>query len=967
MKKITLMMFGVLFLFTAFGQVSKTNTISGTVTNVPWGGGGMHIDRTFDFTAGDFPSCSGLTEVEISIRLILGNGTPPTLGAYGVHEDLNVRLVSPTGTAVDLVQDRWGYWTGGPQTNTYSGFTAVDGTMHFDDDHPTNVAPVAVTEWTTGNFSPHNPLSTFDGENPVGTWTLRISDGDGQYATNDYFHFVESTLTVTCGVACTEPTIPTVTATTNPICNGASTTLNISGTLNDATQWHVYTGFCGVTQIGTTSGTTFAVSPTSTTTYYIRGEGGCATPGTCGAITVTVNPNDDASFSYSASSYCVNSADPTPTITGLAGGTFSSTAGLSLNASTGAIDVSASTPGTYTVTYTTAGSCPSSSNVSVTINALDDPSFSYSASSYCVNSADPTPTITGLAGGTFTSTAGLSLNASTGAIDVSASTPGTYTVTYTTAGACPNSSNVTVSISGATTGTDTQIACDSYTWIDGNTYTSSNNTATFTLTNAAGCDSIVTLDLTINSSTTGTDVQTACDSYTWIDGNTYTTSNNTATFTLSNAAGCDSVVTLDLTINNSTTGTDVQTACDSYTWIDGNTYTSSNNTATFTIANGATNGCDSIVTLDLTILNSTTGTDVQTACGSYTWIDGNTYTASNNTATFTVPNAAGCDSIITLDLTINNTVFHTDVQVACDTYSWNNGMTYTSSTNTPVDTLVSAAGCDSIVTLDLTILNSTTGTDVISACESYTWIDGNTYTASNNSATFTLMNAAGCDSVVTLDLTINNAVTSTDVITTCDGSYTWIDGNTYTSSNNTATYTIVGGASTGCDSIITLNLTLNTFSAPLTVTVSDPLLTADATGVYFYQWLDCNNGNDPIPGATAQMFSAPSNGSYAVRIQDEFGCMDTSGCYDIVTLDLDAINNDISVVLVPNPTSNGQFRIETSAAINAIQILDVTGKEMKASYDKFTQTVQADFIPGVYYVRVMSDNWQEVLELLVTE
>ena len=86
----------------------------------------------------------------------------------------------------------------------------------------------------------------------------------------------------------------------------------------------------------------------------------------------------------------------------------------------------------------------------------------------------------------------------------------------------------------------------------------------FTLTNAAGCDSIVTLDLTINKSTTGTDVQTACDSYSWIDGNTYTESNNTATFTLTNAAGCDSIVTLDLTINKSTTGTDVQTACDSY-------------------------------------------------------------------------------------------------------------------------------------------------------------------------------------------------------------------------------------------------------------------------------------------------------------------------------------------------------------------------------------------------------------------
>jgi len=51
-------------------------------------------------------------------------------------------------------------------------------------------------------------------------------------------------------------------------------------------------------------------------------------------------------------------------------------------------------------------------------------------------------------------------------------------------------------------------------------------------------------------------------------------------------------------------GIDLQTACDSYTWIDGNTYTSDNNTATYTIIGGTTNGCDSVVTLDLTIISS---------------------------------------------------------------------------------------------------------------------------------------------------------------------------------------------------------------------------------------------------------------------------------------------------------------------------------------------------------------------------
>jgi 3'-phosphoadenosine 5'-phosphosulfate sulfotransferase (PAPS reductase)/FAD synthetase len=106
------------------------------------------------------------------------------------------------------------------------------------------------------------------------------------------------------------------------------------------------------------------------------------------------------------------------------------------------------------------------------------------------------------------------------------------------------------------------------------------------------------------------------------------------------------------------TGTDVQTACNSFTWIDGITYNASTNTPTFTIVGGSSTGCDSIVTLDLTINNFVTGIDVQTACNTYTWIDGITYNASTNTPTFTIVggSSAGCDSIVTLDLTINNVV-----------------------------------------------------------------------------------------------------------------------------------------------------------------------------------------------------------------------------------------------------------------------------------------------------------------------
>jgi len=98
-------------------------------------------------------------------------------------------------------------------------------------------------------------------------------------------------------------------------------------------------------------------------------------------------------------------------------------------------------------------------------------------------------------------------------------------------------------------GNDTQTACDSYNWINGITYYASNNSATHILTNFTGCDSIITLDLTVNNSTAFSDLQTACGNYTWIDGNTYNQNINSPTFTLTNSAGCDSIVSLNLTIN----------------------------------------------------------------------------------------------------------------------------------------------------------------------------------------------------------------------------------------------------------------------------------------------------------------------------------------------------------------------------------------------------------------------------------
>ena len=351
-------------------------------------------------------------------------------------------------------------------------------------------------------------------------------------------------------------------------------------------------------------------------------------------------------------------------------------------------------------------------------------------------------------------------------------------------------------------------SCDSYDW-NNETYTESGDyQQTFVAAN--GCDSVVTLHLTINHSNTGIDEHIACDSYEWIDGVTYTASTNEPTFTLTNAAGCDSVVTLHLTINHSNTGIDEQTACDSYTWIDGETYTASTNEPTFTLTNAA--GCDSVVTLHLTINRSNTGIDEQTACDSYTWIDGVTYTASTNEPTFTLTNVAGCDSVVTLHLTINHSNTSIDEQTACDSYTWIDGITYTASTNEPTFTLTNVAGCDSVVTLHLTINRSNTGIDEQTACDSYTWIDGETYTASTNEPTFTLTNAAGCDSVVTLHLTMvcpptvqtdaATGITTTGVtlngnVTSDGGATVTARGFLYGTNSSDLTQTIQSGSGTG--------------------------------------------------------------------------------------------------------------------------------------------------------------------------
>ncbi|MBP5649585.1 MAG: choice-of-anchor J domain-containing protein, partial [Bacteroidales bacterium] len=344
--------------------------------------------------------------------------------------------------------------------------------------------------------------------------------------------------------------------------------------------------------------------------------------------------------------------------------------------------------------------------------------------------------------------------------------------------------------------------CDEYTW-NGHTYAQTGD-YTNTFMNADGCDSVVTLHLTVNYTTYGDTTAIACDSFDWYEHVGITQSCENLTHVFTNEAGCDSIVTLHLTVNNTTYGDTSAIACDSFDWYEHVGITQSCENLTHVFTNEA--GCDSIVTLHLTVNNTTYGDTSAIACDSFDWYEHVGITQSCEYLTHVFTNEAGCDSIVTLHLTVNYSNTGVDEHTVCDSLRWIDGILYTSSTNTPTYTLTNAVGCDSVVTLNLTVNHSNTGVDEQTVCDSLRWIDGILYTSSTNTPTYTLTNAAGCDSVVTLNLTVNHSNTGVDEQTVCD-SLRWIDGILYTSSTNTPTYTLTNAA--GCDSVVTLHLTVN--------------------------------------------------------------------------------------------------------------------------------------------------------------
>lgn len=414
--------------------------------------------------------------------------------------------------------------------------------------------------------------------------------------------------------------------------------------------------------------------------------------------------------------FCTSEPDPDPMLaTGADAGTFTATpAGLDLDPGTGALDLSNCLPGTYLLTNTLiTGFCDLDTFVYTMNVIVESPgiaSFLFPGSPYCSNDPDPTPIpILGATFGTFTAPAGLVINAATGTVDLSASTPGTYTVTNTVAAGvvCPGASasaSITIYPTYAYTVDAAICLGDMYTLPDGSNVFSA-GTYISNLVTAHGCDSIVTTNLAVNPVYNFTLNPSICLGATYVlpDG-TGVTATGTYVNAFTTAAGCDSIYTVNLTVNPVITLNITEHLCVGETYLlpDGALATTTG-FYPVTLVTGA--GCDSTIntTLFFHPVYDITFNPVICADASYTLPDG---TVTNVTGVY-VNNfltTKGCDSIITTNLIVNPTydlVYNPSICIG-ESYTLPDGAV-TTVTGTHNYAYTTALGCDSNITVNLIV------------------------------------------------------------------------------------------------------------------------------------------------------------------------------------------------------------------------------------------------------------------------
>ena len=291
---------------------------------------------------------------------------------------------------------------------------------------------------------------------------------------------------------------------------------------------------------------------------------------------------------------------------------------------------------------------------------------------------------------------------------------------------------------------------------------------------------------------------------------------------------------------------------------------------------------------------------------------------------------------------------------SCNTYLWN-GTTYDSS-GIYIDSLQANNGCDSIVTLVLTINNDTITQDVKVSCDSM-FIWNGTPLYSSGQYIDTLQTVNGCDSVVKLNITLNYTSSSLTTQAICDGDSLKFGSNVY---SITGLYTDTLQSWVGCDSISILDLLVTNITVSLdTSQLSLVANISGGTGPFNYNWSD---------GSTSSTLIPDSSGLYTLVITDASGCISNTASYNVIFNTIGAISNTKDqLIIYPNP-NNGQFIITNSEPINKIFISDLQGKNVYSNKNLNVNRLDIEvnnLEKGMYLVNIVTINGMNIKTVII--
>ncbi len=292
------------------------------------------------------------------------------------------------------------------------------------------------------------------------------------------------------------------------------------------------------------------------------------------------------------------------------------------------------------------------------------------------------------------------------------------------------------------------------------------NVGTTTTNRQAVVDNIIWTAFTPTCDTYSTPSISACETYTSPSGLYTWTTSNTYNDTIPNAALCDSIITIDLTINQPEAVSASASICTGQTYIFGTQTLNDTDAGIHTEVFSNMNTCDSTVTLTLSVVTGYTESAAATICEGETYIFGlqNITSEAGNPYTESFTSIGGCDSTVTLTLTVISRTYETIAVTECDSYTSPSGNYTWTVSNTYNDTIPNTMMCDSVITINLTINNSTTASISETVCGSYDFLG--TILTSTGVYVETIQNTMMCDSVITLTLDVtplpNAPLTSTD-------------------------------------------------------------------------------------------------------------------------------------------------------------------------------------------------------------